>query len=156
MDNPNTVTDNRPITMQHATIADGPDEAQQRRVMIVAGIIGLVIIVLTVVAIFWLAQPTTDTARVRDIFIIFMAILSLLIGVTLVILIIQLARLINLLNNEIKPIMESTNETVSNLRGTAVFLSDNLVQPVIKMNEYLAGLTQALSLIGLARRRPNK
>jgi hypothetical protein len=89
-----------------------------------------------------LASPRTDTARVRDIFIIFMALESLLIGLVLIILVIQLARLINLLQNEIKPIMDSTNETVSTLRGTATFLSDNLVEPVIKLNEYLAGFKQ--------------
>jgi hypothetical protein len=83
-----------------------------------------------------------------------MAIESLLIGLTLVILIVQMARLINLLQNEIRPILDSTNETVSNLRGTTAFLSDNLVGPVIKLNEYLAGLSQALKLVGLARKRP--
>jgi len=62
--------------------------------------------------------------------------------------------LINLLQNEIKPILDSTNETVSNLRGTTVFLSDNLVGPVIKLNEYLAGITQFIQVIGLMRKPP--
>jgi hypothetical protein len=80
-----------------------------------------------------------------------MALESLFLGLTLVILIIQLARLINLLQNEIAPILESTNETVNTLRGTSEFLSDNLVEPVIKMNERAAGVTQALRIIGLVR-----
>jgi len=46
-----------------------------------------------------------------------MAFESLIIGVTLVILMIQLATLINLLQNEIKPILNSTNETVNTLKG---------------------------------------
>jgi MFS family permease len=140
------------ITAQHPTAAES--EGSQRGILI--GIVVAVIVILAIIigGVILLLQPTTDTARIRDIFIIFMAIESLLLGVTLVILIVQLARLINLLQNEIKPILDSTNETVSNLRGTTSFLSDNLVQPVIKMNEYLAGLTQALKLVGLARRRP--
>jgi hypothetical protein len=74
----------------------------------------------------------------------------------LVILIVQLARLINLLQNEVKPIVESTNEAVSNLRGTTAFLSENLTQPVIKLNEYLAGLATMFRLIGLARKKPEE
>ena len=113
----------------------------------------MILLVLIGVAVYFLVQPSTDTARIRDIFIIFMALESLLLGAVLIILIVQIARLTNLLQNEIKPILESTNETVSTLRGTTNFLSDNLVQPVIKLNEYLAAVTQLVALIGLSRRR---
>jgi hypothetical protein len=87
-----------------------------------------------------LLQPGTDTARVRDIFIIFMALEFLLIGIVMIVLIIQLARLTLLLQNEIKPILDSTNETVNTFKGTTAFLSEHLVEPVLKMNQYLAGL----------------
>ena len=120
-------------------------------------IVAVVVLIIAIgVGIWWLVQPSTDTGRVRDIFIIFMAFESLLIGFTLVILIVQLARLINLLQNEIKPIIDSTNETVSNLRGTAVFLSENLSEPVIKLNEYIAGLSELFKVIGLVRKSPKK
>jgi hypothetical protein len=56
----------------------------------------------------------------------------------LVVLIAQLAILINLLQNEIRPILDSTTETVNTLKGTTQFLSNNLTEPVIKLNEYLA------------------
>jgi hypothetical protein len=85
-----------------------------------------------------------------------MGLMSLLTGVVLVILILQLARLINLLQNEIKPILDSVNETTSHLRGTTMFLSENLVAPIIKLNEYMAGLSQLFQVIGLARRGPKK
>jgi hypothetical protein len=81
-----------------------------------------------------------------------MAFESLVIGVALVILIIQVASLINLLQNEIKPILDATNETVNTLRGTTTFLSENLVEPVIKLNTYLAGIQRVLKLLGLKRR----
>jgi hypothetical protein len=140
------------LAAQHPTVEQEGD--QSRKIMIIAAIVLIVLLALIIGGVWFLLRPTTDTARIRDIFIIFMALVSLLLGFTMVILIIQIARLINLLQNEIKPILESTNETVSNLRGTTSFLSDNLVQPVIKLNEYLAGLTQALKLVGLARKRP--
>ncbi|RME07377.1 MAG: hypothetical protein D6803_04180 [Anaerolineae bacterium] len=125
----------------------GPD-----RGVIIGLIIGaLVLIGILVAGVVLLLQPGTDTARIRDIFIIFMALESLVVGLALVVLIAQIARLINLLQNEIKPIIDSTNETVSTLRGTTRFLSDNLVAPVIKLNEYLAGLNQIIRLV-----RPRK
>ncbi|RMF41494.1 MAG: hypothetical protein D6755_12525, partial [Anaerolineae bacterium] len=106
------------------------------------GAIAAVVLLLALLggAVWLLMQPGTDTARVRDIFIIFMALETLLIGLALIVLIVQLARLINLLQNEVKPILDSTNETANTLRGTAAFLSDNLAEPVIKLNEYVAAL----------------
>ncbi len=131
--------------------------AEQKRTIVFV-IIGIIVVLGSIVGsiVFLMNQPTGEVARIRDIVIIFMAIQSLLTGLALVVLLIQLARLINLLQNEVKPILDSTNETVSNLRGTTVFLSDNLVEPVIKLNEYLAGITQLLQVIGLTKKVPRK
>jgi len=115
-----------------------------KKILFIIG--GLLILALLVAGLVLLLQPGTDTGRVRDIFIIFMALEFLLIGGVMIILIIQLARLTLLLQNEIKPILESTSETANTLRGTTVFLSEHLVEPVLKMNQYLAGLS---SLFGL-------
>lgn len=143
------------IDMQSAR---APEDRQDSQKKILIGIIVAVVILLALIiaGIIFLIQPTTDTARIRDIFIIIMALESLLIGLTLVILIVQLARLINLLQNEIKPILDSTNETVSTLRGTTNFISDNLVEPVIRLNEITAALSQVGSFIGFTRRKPKK
>lgn len=136
-----------------AAAAAAAESLRQQRQIIIGAIIFVVLLLGGVgVSIWLLAQPGTDADRVRDIFIIFMALQSLLIGVVLIILIIQLARLINLLQNEIKPILESTNQTASTLRGTARFLSDNLSEPVIKLNESLAAIQRLLELLGIGRR----
>ena len=115
-----------------------------KKILFIIG--GLLILALVIAGLVLLLQPGTDTGRVRDIFIIFMALEFLLIGGVMIILIIQLARLTLLLQNEIKPILESTSETANTLRGTTAFLSEHLVEPVLKMNQYLAGLS---SLFGL-------
>ena len=121
---------------------------------ILAGIIAGSVIVLAgmVVAVIFLAKSPAAAANVRDIFIIFMALESLLIGVALIVLIIQLASLINLLQNEVRPILQSTTETVNTLRGTTAFLSENLVEPVIKLNSYLAGMKKIFDLLGIIRK----
>lgn len=133
---------------------DNQEELQkQRRVIIVAIVMAIVVLLLISLAVWGLLQPTTDTGKIRDIFIIFMAFESFIIGLTLIILMFQLARLINLLQNEIKPIINSTNDTVNTLRGTTVFLSNNLVEPVMKLNEYMAGFQQVLKLVGLSKKQ---
>ncbi|MBC8507491.1 MAG: hypothetical protein ISR58_17595 [Anaerolineales bacterium] len=125
-----------------------PEEHKPQTGAIIGGVLGvLIFIALIVFSIIFLLKPSTDTARFRDVFIIFMALESIVIGLALIILIVQIARLINLLQNEIKPIIDSTNETVSTLRGTTQFLSNNLVEPVMKLNEYLAGLGHLFQFI---------
>ena len=111
----------------------------------IGAVLGLFIIV------YLLIQPATDTAKVRDIFIILMALESLIIGLSLIILVVQVASLINLLQNEIKPILESTQRTVNHLRGTTVFLTENMVEPVMKLNESLAAVRSLLGTVGLFR-----
>jgi uncharacterized membrane protein len=130
------------------------EELRRQRLIMIGVIAAAVILLILIIASIWfLLQPSTDTAKIKDVFIIFMALQSLFLGIILVVLIIQLARLINLLQNDIKPILDSTNETVSTLKGTTVFLSENVVEPVIKINEYFAGITKALAILGIARKR---
>jgi hypothetical protein len=124
--------------------------ATRKQRWIMAGIIIAAIIVLTgiVMAVIALTKYPTVASNVRDIFIIFMAFESLIIGAALVVLVIQIASLINLLQNEVKPILQSTSDTVNTLRGTTEFLSENLVEPVIRLNSYLAGLKKLFDLFG--------
>ncbi|MFZ5878894.1 MAG: hypothetical protein ACOY0R_05975 [Chloroflexota bacterium] len=126
-------------------------ERQQRMMVTVAVIVVVLIVVFIIGAVIFLLQPATPTDRIRDIFLIFVALESLLIGAALVVLIIQLSTLINLLQNEVRPILRATNDTVNNLRGTAEFLGENVVEPVIKLNGYLAGLQRVLELMGIKK-----
>lgn len=117
-------------------------------ILIVVFILGLI-----VTGIVFLTRAGSEaTAQVRDIFIILIALESIVIGAALVVLVVQIASLINLLQNEIKPILESTSETVNTLKGTSAFLSDNLAKPVIKLNSSMAGMRKILELIGLFRK----
>jgi hypothetical protein len=125
---------------------------QQRTIVVVSTIAVIVILALIVTAVIYLLQDGTPTEKIRDIFIIFMAFESLLIGAALIVLIIQFASLVNLLQNEVRPILESTNETVNHLRGTAEFLGENVVEPVVKLSGYLAGLQRMLELLGVKKK----
>jgi predicted PurR-regulated permease PerM len=127
-------------------------EKEMKRTMTGVIIGAVVLLVLLGVAIYFLLQPGTPTDKIRDVFIIVVALESLVIGVALVVLVVQLASLINLLQNEVRPILKATTETVNNLRGTAEFLGDNVVEPVIKLNGYLAGLYRMLELMGIKKK----
>jgi hypothetical protein len=128
-------------------------DGKDRKGMVIGIIVLVFLVAVTITAFVLLLRLENEyTARIRDVFIIFLALESLLIGLVLIVLVAQLAKLTNLLQNELKPILDSTNETVSTLRGTTRFLSDNLVEPVIKLNEYLAGFQSFINLIKPARK----
>jgi hypothetical protein len=139
------------------SIPDPSELRRQRLIIIGLGIIVIISLVLLVIGFYFLLNPeltsNEQVSRVRDVFIILMALESMLTGLALTILIIQVARLTNLLENEVKPILDSTNETVSNLRGTTKFLSDNLVEPVIKLNEIVAVFQRMTDILHISGKR---
>ena len=140
-----------PPTMEELK-AQREQDKQMRRTMTGVIIGGVILLGLLGLAIYFLLQPATPTDKIRDIFIIVVALESLIIGVALVVLIVQLASLINLLQNEVRPILKATTDTVNNLRGTAEFLGENVVEPVIKLNGYLAGLYRMLEMMGIKKK----
>ena len=145
-----------PSYTEEARLQATPEQLEQdkqgKRTMTIVIIVAVVLLILLGVAIFFLLQPATPTDKIRDIFIIVVALESLVIGVALIVLIVQLASLINLLQNEVRPILKATNDTVNNLRGTAEFLGENAVEPVIKLNGYLAGVSRMLELMGVRKK----
>jgi len=147
-----TIPESTPESTPEQLAEQREREIQMRRTMIGAGFGVVVILILLGVAIFFLLQPGTPTDRIRDVFIIVVALESLVIGVALIVLIVQLASLINLLQNEVRPILKATSDTVNNLRGTAEFLGENVVEPVVKLNGYLAGLSRMLELMGIKKK----
>jgi heme/copper-type cytochrome/quinol oxidase subunit 2 len=122
-------------------------QSSNKKYLVISIIVIIIILALVVLATIFLVNPENSqtTEQIRDIFIIFMALESLLIGIALVILIVQLSTLINLLQNEIRPIINSTSETVNTLKGTAKFVSDNLSEPVIKINQMMAMIKKLFS-----------
>jgi hypothetical protein len=134
-------------------LAELREQERKQKAMVTSIIAGVVLIlVLLGVAIFFLLQPTAPTDKIRDVFIIVVALESLVIGVAMIVLIVQLASLINLLQNEVRPILNATNETVNTLRGTVEFLGEEVIEPVMKLSGYVAGLTRMLELMGIKKK----
>lgn len=124
--------------------------ADKNNVWIIVGVV-LVILAVTAGIVVLAGQSSEVTTKVRDIFIILLALEMFAIGTALIILIVQVAALTNLLQNEVKPILNSTTDTVNTLKGTVKFLSNNVSEPVIKLNQSLASLNRVLELLKLRK-----
>ena len=99
----------------------------------------------------YLLQPSTDTARIRDIMIILLAVEGLFIGIALVVLMVQIGLLVYVLHEEVRPILESLQDTAHTVKGTTVFLSEHLTKPVIQVKGYVAVLRSLKALFRFRR-----
>jgi uncharacterized integral membrane protein len=127
---------------------------QRRRRLILWGAIGgcVLVIGLLLLATWWAVQPQNQdyTRGLRDVAIIFLAFLSIVIGGLMVALLYQITMLTLMMRGEIKPLLESINETLNTVRGTAAFMSDNIVEPTIKAASAFAGVQRVFeSLAGI-------
>lgn len=128
-----------------------PEEVKSNQGTVAIIVIAVILIAIIAGIIVLSLQEAGTVTKVRDLFIILMALMTFVIGLALVILIVQVADLTNLLKNEIKPILNSTTDTVNTLKGTVRFMSDNLTEPVIKLNESLAGIKKILQLFNFKK-----
>lgn len=124
---------------------------------VIVGLFLLALILAIAIAIFADADDAANwVGIIRDLFIIVLAMEGMLIGIAFIVLIMQLAALINLLQNEIQPIVDNASETVSTVRGTAQFMSKNVVEPVVKFSALTAGVGAVLrEMIGIRQSLKN-
>ena len=84
-------------------------------------------------------------ANARDVAIILLAVESFVIGVLLIILLLQVRSLVRLLQEEIKPVIASVQDTVGTVRGTTNIVSEYVVAPVARLASILAGVRQGVA-----------
>jgi len=99
------------------------------------------------------AQDAGPSVRVvRDLLIIVMSLEIIIVGAAFTLFLIQLARLVNLIHNEVEPLIDAASETVNTVRGTAAFLSKNLVEPVTAVNSTLRGVSKVVGDVDAIRK----
>jgi hypothetical protein len=128
----------------------------KRIVMIASAVlIGLLVLLLALAIILTLVTngDFAETIRtIRDLVIIFLALEGILIIMSIAVLALQVARLVNLLQNEVKPILVNTQETVKTAQSTVEFMSENLTQPVIRASGFVSGTSILISnLFGIRK-----
>lgn len=84
---------------------------------------------------------------IRDISIILLAVFTIVMQIILVLLLLEIRSLSKMLRENITPILKSADETVRTVRGTSVFVSDNVVSPVVKVSSFAAGVSEAIRVI---------
>lgn len=109
-----------------------------KRPMIIGAVVAIVIIVLFGLLGWFLFSNPPVTAVLRDIFIIFLGLGAFIIILLLIVLVVvtiylilKINDLVQLLNREIKPMLTRLQATVNTAQGTATFLSEQAVKPVI-------------------------
>ena len=130
--------------------------SQKTTLIIIAVIVILFLIGITLGVVYLAKRDAQITSQVRDIFIIILVMESFLIGAALVILIIQLALLSILLQNEIRPILSSTKETIRTVKGTSQFISERAIRPIVSIGSILAGGRKLFEIIGFIRKDNQK
>lgn len=150
-----------PVVTESLPRSDGPTRSEPlipRTYIIVGVIVTLVVAGLFMALLVYLAANYAETILiVRDIFIIALGLMSCLSGIVLTLLLISIIRLINMLEYELKPILLKTNDTLGTIRGTTVFMSENVVKPMTTVSSYVAGVRRGIStLFGDPRRNLGK
>ncbi|NMA12099.1 MAG: hypothetical protein GX933_02780 [Chloroflexi bacterium] len=111
-------------------------------------LLGILTLAAVAAIVYLMVISSVETSElVKNISIVLLVFSSVIGTVSLVILIVQLAKLTNLVKNEAKPIMTTTRETVNHVKGTASFISDKMVTPVISTNAKIAGINRIVSIL---------
>jgi preprotein translocase subunit YajC len=130
------------------------NESEKKNFQIALIGILVVVVVLLVVMCYLLFSRPTETEIIKNISIIILALESIVMLLLLIVVIAMLWWLIQTLEKKITPILDTTNETVNNVsetvntvRGTATFMSDTVVSPVIKAASYASGVKRAIQTL---------
>ena len=124
---------------------NGPTLSTGAKVGIGIGIV-VAFVVLMVIMAFMLNNPTT-TETLRDVAIIVLALQTQVILIMLGILIYQLVVLIQMLRDDVKPMLESTQETLNTVKGTTTFVSERVAKPAISASSYITGIGRSLGVV---------
>jgi glucan phosphoethanolaminetransferase (alkaline phosphatase superfamily) len=106
----------------------------------------LMFVTITLLLILLVRNPQL-TQLIRDLMIITLAIEALFIGIVVVLAIIQITKLIRLLQDDVKPILDQANETISTVRNIANIVNENLIGPILKIAGTLSGTVRFLKMI---------
>jgi len=136
------------------------NERERKNFQIALIVVLVVVVVLLAVMCYFLFISPGPTATIRDIAIIVLALESIVVLLLLGVVIGMLWWLIQTLERKITPILDSTSETVNSVsetvntvRGTATFVSDAVVSPIIKVISYASGVKSAVQMLTKWRSR---
>lgn len=118
---------------------------QKQKILIGMGI--AIFIALLIFVLWYMITHPVFTAAVTDIWIIILALVVLVMNVFLIIMLWQIIRLIDFLLFELKPVLESLQETSNTVRGTASFVTEEVSSPIIDASAKTARVKGSLRFV---------
>lgn len=112
-------------------------ERSQRTLWI--AVAGVVVILLACGATSWFIVSNSLADEVRDFLLILLVIESMVVGIFLLMMLWQLFQLIMLLRQEVIPLLNSTKETVEQVKHTTTFVGQSVAAPIISVSGMAAG-----------------
>jgi hypothetical protein len=93
----------------------------------------------------------------RDLAIVILAALFILVGLLMVVLAVLLIGLAAMIRGKLGPILDSARGTLTNIEGTSGFVSETVVQPIVRVASFAAGARRAMGILtGLSKKREGK
>jgi len=124
-------------------------------VFVILGILALAVLALPIVLLFAFdIGPNSWLAGVRDVALIYGSLFMCIGGLAIFAMAGALAFLAFTLRDNVVPALEKLNDTAKTVKGTATFISEGVVAPVIKVAGAEAGARAMVQT--LARRNPPK
>ena len=131
---------------EQETITMTRAEKRSRRTKTLIGLVVAAILIL-IIGSFVLMISAGVTGTVRDVIIILLELESLIVVALMLVLVYQVTLLVKMMREEIKPLIESAQETVASARGTTTFVSKKIVTPTVSIASTLAGVGRMISFV---------
>lgn len=121
-------------------------DSKSKRKMTWIGVIAAAIVLVIIVG-FVLMINAGVTGTVRDVIIIILTLELLIVGMLMLVLVVQVIGLIRMLREEIKPLLQSAQDTLEATRGTTAFLSKKVITPTIRAAGTVAGVRRVIEFV---------
>lgn len=125
----------------------------KRKILI--GVAVVVVIALIALTTWLLYTHPGFTATSSKIAIIILALVLLIMNLAMIFMLWQIIRLIDFLLTELKPVLNSVQQTAGTVRGTTEFVSDEVTNPIIDVSAKAAGIKGSLRFIRDSLMNPN-
>jgi uncharacterized membrane protein YedE/YeeE len=127
--------------------------------IVLAAVLGLVGLLLPIILLFFAdwptaAQPYSWLMAVRDASLIYASMFMCIGAILFLVVVVLLGLILVAIRDHVVPALEKVDDTARTVRGTATFVSESVVAPIIKVAGAASGAKAAVQT--LMRRKPPK
>jgi len=116
-----------------------------QKALVILAIVAVIAIIALVI--WFLISFPTVTAAIADVSIIVLAVGTFILDLILIFLIWQIIRLLMFLITELEPVLRDLQNTSTTVKGTATFVSDNVVNPAVEVAGKVAAVRASLNVL---------